>query len=87
MIDKVIHQIWVGEYDIPSREKQISNEIKEKHPDYTYYLWTDNNLPEIPERLKETYDVMYKRKDYVFCADMLRWLVVYKYGGWYLDID
>lgn len=87
MIDKVIHQIWVGGYDIPSREKEISNIVKEKHPNYTYYLWTDNNLPEIPERLKGMYDLMYKNKDYVFCADMLRWIVVAKYGGWYLDID
>ena len=30
---------------------------------------------------------MYERKDYVFCADMIRWLVVYEHGGWYLDID
>jgi mannosyltransferase OCH1-like enzyme len=50
-------------------------------------LWTDDNLPEIPERLREMYDVMYSKKDYVYCADMLRWIVVYQYGGWYLDID
>lgn len=87
MIDKIIHQIWVGEYNIPSREKRISQEIKEKHPDYQYYLWTDDNIPTIPIRLKNMYDVMYKRKDYTFCADMIRWLVVYEYGGWYLDID
>jgi hypothetical protein len=30
---------------------------------------------------------MYSRLDYVFCADILRWIVVADYGGWYLDID
>ena len=87
MINKVIHQIWVGKYSLPEREVRLSNEMKEKHPNYEYYLWTDDNLPEIPERLKEMYDLMYSKKDYVYCADMLRWVVVYQYGGWYLDID
>ena len=87
MIPKIIHQIWVGGYEIPTRERYISNQLKENHSDYEYFLWTDNNLPEIPENLKEMYHIMYENKDYVFCADMLRWLVVYNYGGWYLDID
>lgn len=87
MINKIIHQIWVGKYSLPEREARLSREMKEKHPDYEYYLWTDDNLPEIPERLREMYDVMYSKKDYVYCADMLRWIVVHQYGGWYLDID
>jgi len=87
MINKNIHQIWVGKYNIPKRELKLSQEIKEKHNNYEYYLWTDDNLPEIPENLQKMYDVMYEKKDYVYCADMLRWIVVYNYGGWYLDID
>jgi len=87
MINKILHQVWVGEYDIPEREKLLSQEIKENHPDYEYRLWTNDNLPKIPERLQKNYNIMYENKDYVFCADIIRWLVVYKYGGWYLDID
>lgn len=87
MIPKIIHQIWVGSYAIPAREQKIMEELKAKHPDYTHYLWTDSNLPEIPERLREMYRKMYDKKDYVYCADMLRWIVVHEYGGWYLDID
>ena len=87
MIPKIIHQIWIGHYNIPKRETALYQEIRDKHPDYEYHLWTDDNLPIIPLQLKEIYDEMYSRKDYVFCADMIRWLVVYEYGGWYLDID
>jgi len=87
MINKIIHQIWVGNYPIPERETALYKEIREKHPDYEYHLWTDENLPEIPETLKPMYDEMYRQQDFVYCADMLRWLVVYEYGGWYLDID
>jgi mannosyltransferase OCH1-like enzyme len=87
MIDKVIHQIWIGHHEIPQREKDFAEEIKQKHPDYQYHFWTDQNLPSIPESLKPMYDAMYARLDYVYCADMLRWLVVLQYGGFYLDID
>jgi mannosyltransferase OCH1-like enzyme len=87
MIDKKIHQIWVGHYDIPAREKRIAEEVANQHPNYEYKLWTDNNLPVIPAHLQPVYDKMYSQRDYVYCADMLRWLVVYQYGGWYLDID
>lgn len=87
MINKIIHQIWIGHYQIPEREQRLMAELKEKHPDYQHYLWTDDNLPTIPDRLKPMYECMYSQKDYVYCADMVRWLVVKEYGGWYLDID
>jgi mannosyltransferase OCH1-like enzyme len=87
MIEKIIHQIWVGHYDIPERETALYKEIRDKHPDYKHILWTDDNLPEIPENFLPMYNAMYAKKDFVFCADMLRWLVIYQYGGWYLDID
>lgn len=87
MIDKVIHQIWVGGYAIPSREAKLSYDIKQKHPEYEYKFWHDHNILPIPERLQGMYALMHERKDYALCADIIRWLVVYEYGGWYLDID
>ena len=87
MIPRIIHQIWVGHYDIPAREKRIAEEVAAQHPNYEYKLWTDTNLPVIPTHLQQMYDTMYARRDYVCCADMLRWLVVEQHGGWYLDID
>jgi len=87
MIEKIIHQIWVGHYDIPQREKKLSEDLVKAHPGWQYYFWSDDNLPNIPEHLVEMYRTMYNKKDYVYCADMIRWLVVQEYGGWYLDID
>jgi mannosyltransferase OCH1-like enzyme len=87
MIDKIIHQIWVGPYNIPKKEQKLSQDFRSVHSDWEYYFWSDNNLPKIPEHLKSMYETMYNKKDYVYCADMLRWLVVLEYGGWYLDID
>lgn len=87
MIEKIIHQIWVGHYDIPQREKKLSEDFIKAHPGWQYYFWSDDNLPNIPEHLVEMYRTMYNKKDYVYCADMIRWLVIQEYGGWYLDID
>jgi mannosyltransferase OCH1-like enzyme len=90
MIPNIIHQIWVGEYEIPERERRTSQELKDNHPGYIHRLWTDKDNPIdnlVPHKLQRMYKEMYDRKDYVFCADMIRWIVVYMHGGWYLDID
>ncbi|NBP57283.1 hypothetical protein EBU71_12265 [bacterium] len=87
MIEKIIHQIWVGPNEIPTREWEASRELVSKHPSWQWMFWTDANLPNIPEDLRDIYDLIYDSEDYVFCADMLRWIVVHDWGGWYLDID
>jgi mannosyltransferase OCH1-like enzyme len=84
-MEKIIHQIWVGDFNIPEREKKFSNNLRELHKDYKYIFWT--NEPELPYNVKLVYDNFYKNKDYVFCADLLRIWVVYEFGGMYLDID
>lgn len=84
MIENNIHQIWVGETRIPSHIKHYMDEVKERHPHFNYYLWTDNNLPELPENLKKIYD---SYKEPAIKADLLRMYVVHKFGGIYLDAD
>lgn len=85
MIPKIIHQIWVGDFKMPNRERHIIEQIQLLHLDYEYKFWTD--AEDLPKNLREWYDKFYKIKNYAFCADLLRVWVVYKYGGFYLDID
>jgi mannosyltransferase OCH1-like enzyme len=84
MIENNIHQIWVGDARTPSHIKHYIDEVKERHPDFNYYLWTDDNLPELPEHLKKIYDAY---NEPAIKADLLRMYVVYKFGGIYLDAD
>lgn len=84
MIENNIHQIWLGSTRIPSHIKHYMNEVKERHPDFNYYLWNDSNLPELPENLKKIYD---SYEESAIKADLLRLYVVYKFGGIYLDAD
>lgn len=86
MIEKIIHQVWVGPYRMPDNEKRYIENIKKLHPEYDHRLWTEMD-DSLPENLKESYEKLFQTEDYAFCADILRLWYVYKYGGFYLDVD
>lgn len=83
-MEKIIHQIWVGDKRIPSHVRDYMDQVRERHQDFTYYLWTDANLPELPDNLKKIYD---SYNEPAIKADLLRMHVVYELGGIYLDAD
>jgi hypothetical protein len=86
-MEKVIHQIWVGPFEMPNREKRFVQKTKEMNPSWTHILWTNDNLPELPEKLKQMYDFFGQQKDYAHQADVLRIYLVKLFGGVYLDVD
>jgi mannosyltransferase OCH1-like enzyme len=87
MIEKNIHQIWIGDKRIPKHIKEWMQEVKDKHPDFKYHLWNDDNLPQMPKRLKLIYDKIPDPTVTSARSDFLRIYTVYKYGGMYLDAD
>ena len=94
-MEKIIHQIWVGKYKMPSREKRLSEEMKANHPMWEYMFWDDEAVSklEMPQNVKEAYNFWSNEHgklaspDYVAQADILRLYLVYKFGGVYLDVD
>jgi mannosyltransferase OCH1-like enzyme len=86
-VNKIIHQIWVGPEPIPLRERYFIRDIKLKNPNWEYMFWTDSNLPELPNNIKEIYNIFGKDKQYAFQADILRLYVIKEYGGLYVDVD
>ena len=86
-IPKIIHQTWKSR-DLPDNYKNYSNSWKDKHPDWEYCFYDDidceNFVKEFFPQFLEIYNSMEKP---VMKADMFRYLVVYKYGGVYADID
>lgn len=86
MIPKKIHQIWVGDFKMPMREQALVQKMKDAHPQFEHHLWTEPD-PDFPPNLRDWYDKFYAIKNYAFCADLLRLWVVWKRGGFYLDID
>jgi mannosyltransferase OCH1-like enzyme len=93
MIPKTIHQIWVGDFKIPLREQSLIEKLKESHSDYDHIFWTDElvlkneSILNMPEEVRKKYDYFYQNKNYVECADILRIVVINRFGGLYLDVD
>src|SRR5580698_5597843 len=86
-MERIIHQIWVGPYPMPSRERMYVENIKRAHPHFKHMMWTDSNLPELPPNIRWQFDQRATTKDYAFQADVIRLLLVYLHGGVYLDVD
>lgn len=86
-MEKIIHQIWVGDKEIPEREKQYVKSLKELNSNYQQFLWFDDNLPDLPLGIKEKYDYFKQHTQWIVCADLLRQYVVYEFGGIYIDLD
>jgi mannosyltransferase OCH1-like enzyme len=84
MSHKLIHQIWVGPHPIPEKSINFIVKIKELHPHYKYKLWTDKDLDS-----DNFSNLSYINKTPIYAqkADIMRYEILYKYGGIYLDID
>lgn len=80
MIPKIIHQIWLG--DQSKRPSEIMKTWQDKHPDWEYVLWTEENLPEIKN--KKQFNEM---EELAGKADILRYELLYNQGGIYIDAD
>jgi len=82
-IPKIIHQIWIGNKPPPIN---LMNTWKEKNPDYEYILWNENEF--IKRKFNITLkDKVNKMEELCGKADILRYEILYKYGGIYLDAD
>lgn len=86
-MEKIIHQIWIGPYELSDKEKIWTNNIKNSHSDFIYMFWDNCNLPKLPDNLEKIKNYYQENKQWVKIADMLRYYLVYKYGGLYLDTD
>jgi hypothetical protein len=84
MIPKIIHQIWIGPNPIPDNCKQFSENLQEINNDFEYKLWTNDNMPELPEKCKIQFDRYQKM---ALKSDVLRYFLLETYGGIYVDMD
>jgi mannosyltransferase OCH1-like enzyme len=82
MIPKVFHRIWLGTGQMPDEFVQYGETWKKLHPDWAMQLWTDENLPEIINQQEFLQAETTAQK-----TDILRYEVIYRYGGVYIDTD
>ena len=82
-IPKIIHQIWIGYKKRPDiwmdTVKSFCNEFG-----YEYKLWDETNISRINLINKKYYDA---KESYDGKCDILRYEILYNYGGIYIDAD
>lgn len=83
-IPKIIHQIWIGPYPFPKEARGWQKTWQELHPDWEYKLWTNEDLEKLSFENKKFFD---KAKNWGERADILRYEIIYRFGGLYVDID
>lgn len=84
MTPKIIHQVWVGPNPIPENEQLWIQGWKDHNPTWEHRLWTDKEVES--EKLVNTYAYS-TATSYSERSDVLRYELIYKYGGLYLDTD
>jgi mannosyltransferase OCH1-like enzyme len=82
-IPKIIHQIWIGPKTPPTK---LMDTWKNKHEGFEYIKWTEE---EMQKRgfVSKLQNRIHEMKEFAGKADILRWEILYKYGGIYIDAD
>lgn len=88
MIEKNIFQTWYTK-ELDPELQAIRKEMLDINPDWTYYLYDDNDMDlfvknKYPGRIYNAYS---KLNIVTAKADLWRYLVLYTFGGVYLDMD
>ena len=82
-IPKIIHQLWIGTKPAPIT---LMNTWKDKNPDFEYIFWNEQEFINrkmhfnCQNKIDEIEEINGK-------ADILRWEILYKYGGVFIDAD
>jgi mannosyltransferase OCH1-like enzyme len=87
-IPRIIHQIWIGSNPRPDLWMDSVKEFAAEHG-YEYMLWGEKEAARLPwgqhKGLRALYDSF--AAELAGRADLIRLLVLYKYGGIYIDAD
>jgi len=83
-IPKIIHQIWIGPKKFPIKYKKWRNSWQMLNPDWEYIFWDNNRIKELEITDMRAFK---KSNNYGFKSDLLRYAILKKYGGLYVDTD
>lgn len=82
MIPRIFHRVWVGGNPVPEEFLSYGESWQRHHPGWDLRQWTDDNLPDLlrPEGADPNRDPTER-------SDLLRYELVRRFGGVYLDMD
>ncbi|MFA7236500.1 MAG: glycosyltransferase [Phycisphaeraceae bacterium] len=86
-IPKIIHQT-AKTTEIPAKWQGFQKKMRDLHPDWTYCFHTDeDNLQFVRKEFPEFLDVYLNLPLNIMRADVIRYLLMYRVGGLYADMD
>jgi len=87
-IPKIIHQIWIGPNKRPDMWlNTFAKNYIETYPEFEYILWTEKNIENLFNDFS-TYKLLYDNElTWNGKSDILRYIILYKYGSIYIDAD
>lgn len=88
-IPKVIHQIWSETYmPLPEHFRMLSETWKEQYPDWQYIHWDNKKINEFVQKHYPQYWTIFNKFPYDAQRwDAIRYLILDKIGGMYVDFD
>lgn len=88
-IPKIIHQIWAGKYEpLPDYFRDLGDGWKKLHPDFSYRFWNENSMNHfISEHFPDLFEIYESYPFDIQRWDVIRYLILYKLGGVYIDFD
>lgn len=89
MIPKIIHQIWEGKSEpLPAYFKDFAQTWKDNHPDWVYEFWDEKRMNDfISDFYPDFGDIYYRYPYSVQRWDVIRYLILFRLGGLYVDFD
>ena len=86
-IPKIIIQTWKTN-NVSEKYKSYIEKLKSLHPDYQYLFFTDEQIDLFLKNNYPSYYETYKKLPLIIQKiDFFRYIAVYHYGGFYLDLD
>ena len=81
-IPKIMHFIWIGNNKIPDIYLEYIESWLKNHNDWIFCFWNDQNIPKlINQKYYDDTDI------FAMKADILRYELLYIFGGVYIDCD
>jgi len=81
-IPRTIHRVWPGSDAMPEEYRHYGESWARHHPEWEMRLWTDADAPEL-----RCVDAMSRARTYVERSDLIRYEVLRRHGGVYVDTD
>jgi mannosyltransferase OCH1-like enzyme len=92
---KIIHQIWFGIIPNKKEAKKAYEKLKiyrdswiAKNPDWSRIEWNKPMCIQLVKNFYPEHTDMFKKYKYeIQRCDAIRYLILHRYGGWYVDMD